>query len=135
MALLFASVLNKLPKERIIQNQKVYRGLALPTEHLNVTYSKGAIIEELGFVSSSLDRTVADDFSYGNIDHERVIFVINSKNGRLISNLFKKSPAYTSDTIDEMEVIFLPRTKFKITDIYTQDYRRIIELDEIVDEG
>ncbi len=132
MAFIMASVLNKLPPDRLVRDQVVFRGLSLPAEKVHELYVEGQVVEDLGFMSSSLDRDVADDFSYGNMDNERVILVIRSQTGLKISNLLGQGASRSAeDYLDEQEVIFLPRTPFKVKRIFTENFRRIIELEEM----
>ena len=73
--------------------------------------NKGNIFSEKGFMSTSIDKLVANDFAEGT--QYKIIFEIKGKNGVDISSI--------SDIPDEKEVLFNKGSKFKITKIAKSD--------------
>lgn len=73
--------------------------------------NKGNIFSEKGFMSTSIDKLVANDFAEGT--QYKIIFEIKGKNGVDISSI--------SDIPDEKEVLFNKGSKFKITKITKSD--------------
>lgn len=100
VAELISNALKKLPYFR----GTVYRGVSLDAETIK-RYIPGQIILEKQFVSSSKHLDVADDFGQ---EKPRVIFIIQSKNGKLI--------AKASEFAYENEILFDKGTQFKILD-------------------
>ena len=72
---------------------------------------KGDDCIEKGFMSTSADKLVAEDFAEGT--EYKIIFEINGKNGVNISSI--------SDIQEEQEILFNKSSKFKVTKIKAVD--------------
>jgi hypothetical protein len=82
----------------------VYRGVKFIPDELSKLHQVGATIEFSSYLSSSKNKVVAQGFG-------RSIYVINSKSGREISPI---------GVHIEQEVLFPPKTKFKIAKIESE---------------
>lgn len=90
-----------------------YRGITADRTMFDKLKSlrKGDDYIEKGFMSTSADKLVAEDFAEGT--EYKIIFEINGKNGVNISSI--------SDMQEEKEILFNRSSKFKITKIKAVD--------------
>ncbi|WP_106828073.1 ADP-ribosyltransferase [Parabacteroides pacaensis] len=90
-----------------------YRGITADRTMFDKLKSlkKGDDYMEKGFMSTSADKLVAEDFAEGT--EYKIIFEINGKNGVNISSI--------SDMQEEKEILFNHSSKFKITKIKAVD--------------
>lgn len=110
---LISQALSKLPKYEGI----VYRGETMSMKKLQERFLDhiGDVISDKGFVSSSLYEDTPRKFiSYDGVpkSHKRVIFEIQSKNGRDISKISEFNGIFTLE--NQYEVLFDKRTKFLV---------------------
>lgn len=99
---------------------EVYRSADLNSKHLESykkAFESGKPHIEKGFMSTSYDREVAEDFG-GNVN-----FVIKSKNGTVVEKL--------SNLPHEKEVLFKTNQEFKVTDFIDYGGAAEIHLEEI----
>lgn len=117
---LISQALSKLPKYEGI----VYRGETMSMKKLQERFLDhiGDVISDKGFVSSSLYEDTPRKFiSYDGVpkNHKRVIFEIQSKNGRDISKISEFNGIFTLE--NQYEVLFDKRTKFYVSPKYKID--------------
>jgi hypothetical protein len=101
---------------------RTFRGTALPNKVLDKILKSKKFVDK-GFLSSSSELNVGETFAksrYSNLETE-VLFVIDSKKGKLIPNKMNH--------LQESEVVFLPATRFKVTKVeyspFTEGYKYI----------
>lgn len=112
---LISQALAKLPKYEGI----VYRGETMSMKKLQERFLNhiGEVVSDKGFVSSSLYEDTPRKFiSHAGVpkNHKRVIFEIQSKNGRDISKISEFNGIFTLE--NQHEILFDKRTKFLVLD-------------------
>lgn len=122
----YAQLLNKaLKKMPEIQGQKVYRGTSYRKSFDDLKI--GDCFSDKGFVSTSFDLKVAEDFywsTYSFDENGAVIFDIISVTGRDISEM--------SAAPEEREVLLLPNTVLKLVNTgISKEYLRTYYFKEI----
>lgn len=83
-----------------------FRGAALDEQHLD-TYQPGKVVEEKGFISTSLDLSIAQGFASPQPKKWSVIFIVKGKTGRLVS-------FFVPTNIHEAEILFRTSTRFAV---------------------
>lgn len=119
-SMLINQALAKLPKYKGI----VYRGETMSMKKLQERFLDhiGDVVSDKGFVSSSLYEDTPRKFiSYAGVpkNHKRVIFEIQSKNGRDISKISEFNGIFTLE--NQYEILFDKRTKFYVSPDYKID--------------
>jgi hypothetical protein len=115
------SSLMKLPSYKGL----AYRGVTLTARQLKLYedhLTSGMPVREQSFLSTSRRRTVAMQFGI------KPVFVIRSKNGRLIENYAKYG---IGSPYNESEVIFLNSSTFIVADISKENDRVVITMFEV----
>lgn len=117
---LISQALSKLPKYEGV----VYRGETMSMKKLQERFLDhiGDVVSDKGFVSSSLYEDTPRKFvSHNGVpkNHKRVIFEIQSKNGRDISKISEFNGIFTLE--NQYEVLFNKRTKFYVSPKYKID--------------
>lgn len=112
---LIGQCLDKLPK----YEGTVYRGETMSMKKLKERFLDhiGDVISDKGFVSSSqYEDTPRKFISHDGVpkSHKRVIFEIQSKNGRDISKISEFNGIFTLE--NQYEILFDKRTKFLVLD-------------------
>lgn len=112
---LISQALAKLPKHEGI----VYRGETMSMKKLQERFLDhiGDVVSDNGFVSSSLYEDTPRKFiSHVGVpkSHKRVIFEIQSKNGRDISKISEFNGIFTLE--NQYEILFDKRTNFLVLD-------------------
>lgn len=110
-ALTLASALQKLEPYR----GKVYRGVSLSPDLL-ARYRVGAVVTEPGFLSTSKNENLG-------LTKRPVRFVIQSKRGRSIESF--------SERAHEDEVLFVPFSRFRVTEVRDGGATTVIEMQEL----
>ena len=110
---LISQALAKLPKYEGV----VYRGETMSMKKLQERFLDhiGDVVSDKGFVSSSLYEDTPRKFiSHAGVpkNHKRVIFEIQSKNGRDISKISEFNGIFTLE--NQHEILFDKRTKFLV---------------------
>ena len=110
---LISQALAKLPKHEGV----VYRGETMSMKKLQERFLDriGDVVSDKGFVSSSLYEDTPRKFvSHAGVpkSHKRVIFEIQSKNGRNISKISEFNGIFTLE--NQHEIMFDRRTKFLV---------------------
>ncbi len=110
---LISQALAKLPKHEGV----VYRGETMSMKKLQERFLDhiGDVVSDNGFVSSSLYEDTPRKFiSHAGVpkNHKRVIFEIQSKNGRDISKISEFNGIFTLE--NQHEILFDKRTKFLV---------------------
>ena len=110
---LISQALAKLPKHEGV----VYRGETMSMKKLQERFLDriGDVVSDKGFVSSSLYEDTPRKFvSHAGVpkSHKRVIFEIQSKNGRNISKISEFNGIFTLE--NQHEILFDRRTKFLV---------------------
>ena len=113
---LISQALSKLPKYEGV----VYRGETMSIKKLQERFLDhiGDVVSDKGFISSSLYMDTPMKFiSHAGIpkNHKRVIFEIQSKNGRNISKISEFNGIFTLE--NQHEILFDKRTKFLLPSI------------------
>lgn len=113
---LISQALSKLPKYEGV----VYRGETMSIKKLQERFLDhiGDVVSDKGFISSSLYMDAPMKFiSHAGIpkNHKRVIFEIQSKNGRNISKISEFNGIFTLE--NQHEILFDKRTKFLLPSI------------------
>lgn len=113
---LISQALSKLPKYEGV----VYRGETMSIKKLQERFLDhiGDVVSDKGFISSSLYMdTPMKLISHAGIpkNHKRVIFEIQSKNGRNISKISEFNGIFTLE--NQHEILFDKRTKFLLPSI------------------
>ena len=113
-SMLISQALAKLPKHEGV----VYRGETMNMKKLQERFLDhvGDIVSDKGFVSSSLYEDTPRKFiSHAGVpkNHKRVIFEIQSKNGRDISKISEFNGIFTLE--NQYEILFDKRTKFLVS--------------------
>lgn len=129
---LISQALAKLPKYEGI----VYRGETMSMKKLQERFLDhiGDIVSDKGFVSSSLYEDTPRKFiSHVGVpkSHKRIIFEIQSKNGRNISKISEFNGIFTLE--NQHEILFDKRTRFCVSPDYKIDddgVYRIILIEE-----
>lgn len=126
---LISQALKKLPKYEGI----VYRGETMSMKKLQERFLDhiGDVVSDKGFVSSSLYMGTPKKFiSHDGIpkSHKRVIFEIQSKNGRNISKISEFNGIFNPE--NQHEILFDKSTKFLVLDKDFKDGIYIIKLVE-----
>lgn len=128
-ASLMAKALEELPKYR----GTVYRGAIMKRKDYERLYAGRDEIKHAIFTSSTKTPAVAWRFaSYRDLKKSevRVLFEIQSKNGRDISDISEFNGKFATE--DQQEVLFTNGTKFKIvstdTDLFGTIYVKMREL-------
>jgi len=108
---LISQALQRLPKHEGV----VYRGETMSMKKLQERFLNhvGEVVSDNGFVSSSLYLDTPMKFiSHGGVpkSHKRVIFEIQSKNGRNISEISEFNGIFTPE--NQYEILFDKQTKF-----------------------
>lgn len=111
---LISQALTKLPKHEGI----VYRGETMSMKKLQERFLDhiGDVVSDKGFVSSSLYEDTPRKFiSHSGVpkNHKRIIFEIQSKNGRDISKISELNGIFTLE--NQHEILFDKRTKFLVS--------------------
>lgn len=111
---LISQALAKLPKYEGI----AYRGETMSMKKLQERFLNhiGEVVSDKGFVSSSLYEDTPRKFiSHAGVpkNHKRVIFEIQSKNGRDISKISEFNGIFTLE--NQHEILFDKRTKFLVS--------------------
>lgn len=119
-SMLINQALAKLPKYKGI----VYRGETMSMKKLQERFLDhiGDVVSDKGFVSSSLYEDTPRKFiSHAGVpkNHKRVIFEIQSKNGRDISKISEFNGIFTLE--NQYEILFDKRTKFYVSPDYKID--------------
>lgn len=109
-----SQALSKLPKYEGV----VYRGETMSMDKLKERFLShiGEVISDKGFVSSSMYLDTPKKFiSHAGVpkSHKRVIFEIQSKNGRNISKISEFNGIFTPE--NQYEILFDKRTKFLVS--------------------
>jgi hypothetical protein len=92
---------------------ETYRGTAL-NDDIVAKMKVGGTYSDKGFLSSSSNPNIADNFSSSNsAGKTQVFFTINGKHGKDISS--------ASEFENEKEILFNPSSKFKITSMEEKD--------------
>lgn len=117
---LISQALSKLPKHEGI----VYRGETMSMKKLQERFlaNIGEVVSDNGFVSSSLYEDIPLKFiSHAGVpkSHKRIIFEIQSKNGRNISKISEFNGIFTQE--NQHEILFDKRTKFYVSPNYKID--------------
>lgn len=100
-----------------------YRGTSLPPEVIN-SLKVGGTFSDKGFLSTSSDRDVAEEFALEVKGNQKpVFFSIQSKHGKDISG--------GSDLPSESEVLFAPNSKFKIKAVEEKDGVMYVQMAQI----
>lgn len=113
---LISQALSRLPKYEGV----VYRGETMSIKKLQERFLDhiGDVVSDKGFISSSLYMDTPMKFiSHAGIpkSHKRVIFEIQSKNGRNISKISEFNGIFTLE--NQHEILFDKRTKFLLPSI------------------
>lgn len=113
---LISQALSRLPKYEGV----VYRGETMSIKKLQERFLDhiGDVVSDKGFISSSLYMDTPMKFiSHAGIpkNHKRVIFEIQSKNGRNISKISEFNGIFTLE--NQHEILFDKRTKFLLPSI------------------
>lgn len=114
-----SQALSKLPK----YEGTVYRGETMSMKKLQERFLDhiGEVVSDKGFVSSSLYMDTPKKFiSHGSIpkSHKRVIFEIQSKNGRNISKISEFNGIFNPE--NQHEILFDKGTKFLLPSLPEQ---------------
>lgn len=117
---LISQCLSKLPKYEGV----VYRGETMSMKKLQERFLNhiGDVVSDKGFVSSSLYEDAPRKFiSHSGVpkSHKRVLFEIQSKNGRDISKISEFNGIFTLE--NQHEILFDKRTKFYVSPKYKID--------------
>ena len=117
---LISQALAKLPKYEGV----VYRGETMSMKNLQERFLDhiGDVVSDKGYVSSSLYMDTPKKFIFHDgipKSHKRVIFEIQSKNGRNISKISEFNGIFNPE--NQHEVLFDKRTKFLVVPDYKID--------------
>lgn len=98
-----------------VKDEKLFRGMLLPQEDIQRLFREGHVTEDRGFMSTTSDYKVADDFAKNS-----QYFGSNKTKKREVVIMVLKIPkgmhGYTvGDTEENSEVILPPGTKYEVT--------------------
>lgn len=113
-SILISQALNKLPRYEGI----VYRGETMSVKKLQERFLDhiGEVVSDKGFVSSIQYKDTPNKFIFHDRvprNHKRVIFEIQSKNGRDISKISEFNGIFTLE--NQHEILFDKQTKFYVS--------------------
>ncbi len=116
---IFDNVLRKSLEKFPKYLKTTYRGISTKKSALKKyekAYENKTEIEELGYISTSKERFVAEVFLDKNEDigNVKVLFTIESKKGLDIEDISLHGPTFSSVT--ESEVLFISGQKFKVSE-------------------